>query len=285
VVTESNRVAIVTGCGKRIGIGSQIARRLSAGGMTVVVTDLVPAGVRNEAEKPEDLDASWGGIESLVAELRAEGAHALATIGDVSVWGDVERMVAEAMSSFGRIDVLVNNASAPQGPDYDLIEQVPVDAFNRVLSVNLGGTFLMSRAVVPLMRSNGWGRIINMASTAALGGTARLGAYSASKAAIVGLTRCLALEVGTSGITVNAICPGQIMTSRTLNNFRRKGVSDVAAAYADQESTNPVGRNGRPDDIASLAVFLASDEASFITGQEISVDGGRSMALTKAGPG
>ncbi len=146
------RVALITGCGKPIGIGNSTARALAAKGIAVVVSDLRPTGVANEFNAPEDTDANWGGVDTLVERIRGSGGTASATLGDVSREEDANRMVEEVIAQYGRLDILVNNAGAPQGADRNEIENVPVAAWDLTMGVNAKGAFLMSRAAVPHMR-------------------------------------------------------------------------------------------------------------------------------------
>jgi NAD(P)-dependent dehydrogenase (short-subunit alcohol dehydrogenase family) len=142
------RVALITGCGKAIGIGSSTARALAAKGVTVVVSDLRPEGVANAFNAPEDTDANWGGIDALAEEIAKSGGTASSVLGDVSRETDAKRMVAEVLARYGRLDILVNNACAPQGADRNEIEDVPVDAWDLTMGVNAKGAFLMTRARV-----------------------------------------------------------------------------------------------------------------------------------------
>jgi NAD(P)-dependent dehydrogenase (short-subunit alcohol dehydrogenase family) len=266
----TGRVALVTGCGKPDGMGQAIARRLAAQGTAVVVTDLQTAGVPNRQQ--ENRSAGWGGVEALVADITAAGGTASFALGDVAVEADAERMVGEAVERHGRLDVLVNNAAAPQGPDRADVADIPVEVFDRVVAVNLRGPWLMSRAAVPVMRAQRAGRIVNISSMAGLTAAPFSGPYSASKAGVIGLTRALATDLGPWGITVNALCPGLVGTSRA---FLSSGPDvDEAALLAQRGRSIPVGRVGLPEDVAAAVAFLASPEAGYITAQAIPIDGG-----------
>src|ERR1051326_4594170 len=162
------RVALITGCGKPVGIGNSTARALAAKGIAVVVSDLRPAGVANEFNAAEDIDANWGGVDSLVEQITKTGGTASSVLGDVSQEADAKRMVAEVLARYGRLDILVNNAGAPQGADRNEIEDVPVAAWDLTMGVNAKGAFLMSRAAAPHMRKSKFGRIVSVSSKAAL---------------------------------------------------------------------------------------------------------------------
>jgi 3-oxoacyl-[acyl-carrier protein] reductase len=272
------KVVLVTGCGRVRGMGRAIAVAFARAGADLVVTDVAPGGTRNENEEGlEEIRLGWKGLDSLAGEIQGLGRSVLPLVGDVSRAADAERFVAEALDRFARIDVLVNNAAAPHGADRRLLWEVPEEAWDLVLDVNLKGPFLMSRAVIPHMLSRGSGRIINMASVAGKRGTSRRGVYTASKFGVIGLTQSLAQELAAHGVTVNAICPGSVDTSRRESTSRRE--RDLAARdpSAPVLGLPPTGRVARPDDVARLALFLASAESDHITGQAWNVDGGTVM--------
>jgi NAD(P)-dependent dehydrogenase (short-subunit alcohol dehydrogenase family) len=274
----AGKVVMVTGCARARGIGRAIAVAFARAGADIVATDVAAGGTRNENEEGlEEKRIGWKGLDSLAEEIKGLGRRVVTLVGDVSRAADAERFVADALAQFGRIDVLVSNAAAPHGADRRLVWEIPEEAWDRVINVNLKGTFLMSRAVIPHMLTRGSGRIICMASVSGKRGTARRGAYTASKFGVIGLTQVMAQELGSHGITVNAICPGSVDTSRRESTSRRERELAERDPNAPVLSLPPTGRVARPDDIARLALFFASEASDHITGQAWNVDGGSVM--------
>ena len=269
----TTRVALITGCGKRDGMGRALANTLAASGVATVVTDKQPTGVLNRRQEVLGVaDDGWRGVDSLVEEITSSGGSALSLLGDISVAEDAQGMVDEAAAWRGRLDILVNGAAAPQGLDRQDIENVPIDVWDFVLGINLRGTYLMSRFAVPHMRAQRWGRIINISSQAGQVAVARSTAYSASKAAVLGFTRALAADVAPWGITANAISPGMVATSRSVLSVDPS--LDVDAEVKRRGSMLAVGRPGYPEDIAAAVAYLASEGAGYMTGQTLVLDGG-----------
>jgi len=270
---------LITGCGRVRGVGRALSVAFARAGADIVATDIATGGTRNENEEGlEEIRQSWKGLETLAAEIQGLGRRVLTLVGDVSRAPDAERFVAESLARFGRIDVLVNNAAAPHGADRRLIWEVPEEAWDLVLDVNLKGTFLMSRAVIPHMLARKSGRIINMASVSGKRGTPRRGAYTASKFGVIGLTQSMAQELAPHGITVNAICPGSVDTSRRESTSRRERALAEREPGAPVLGLPPTGRVARPDDVARLALFFASEQSDHVTGQAWNVDGGAVMS-------
>jgi NAD(P)-dependent dehydrogenase (short-subunit alcohol dehydrogenase family) len=275
----NDKIAMITGAGGEHGLGRAIARRFADEGADLVLVDVAPTGLRVSASTSP---GGWRGIEAVADEIRARGRHALTALADVRSAPQIESVVARGIAEFGRIDVLVNNAGAPGSLDRILVVDLAEDAWDTVLDTNLKGTFLCSQAVARTMVERGVrGRIISMSSQWGKKGGARRAAYCASKFGIIGFTQSLAQELAPYGITVNAICPSAIETERldhlglqpdgTVDpHVREQRIKDIGAA-------TPVGRVGRPDDVAEVAAFLAGDAAEYITGQSINVTGGGVM--------
>ncbi|GGA55694.1 beta-ketoacyl-ACP reductase [Pseudoclavibacter endophyticus] len=276
-MTET-RVAMITGCGKPDGAGQGIARRLADDGFAIVATDRAPAGVPNAGQVVATAES---GLDRLVADLRAGGTEAVAVLGDIGERDDVERMFAEVDAAFGRLDVLVNNAAMPQGPDRADVAEVPLEAWDESLRINLTGTFLMCRAAIARMRERRYGRIVNISSMAGITPAARSAAYSATKAGVLGLTRALAMDVAAWGITVNAIAPGLVGTSRSMLGRSEQDREQVLAQWADRIA---VGRVGMPEDVGNAVSFFADERTSHVTAQVLQLDGGGSNTFGGSKP-
>ena len=273
------KVAMVTGSGGERGFGRAVARRLAAEGADLLLTDIAPAGIRVVAAKPT---TSWRGLDAVADEVRAAGRRAVVAQVDVRSADQVQRAVDLADRTFGRIDILVNNAAAPPGADRVPVVELPEEAWHVILETNLTGTYLCSKAVAGLMVARGTsGRIINMSSNCGKVGYARLAAYCASKFGVIGFTQALAMELAPHQITVNAICPGSADTDRLDFLGRRPdGSYDEAlraSAIAARSAQIPLQRVATAEDVAELAAFLGSDAAGYVTGQAINVAGGAIM--------
>ena len=241
------RIALVTGGGS--GIGRATAIRLAEDGADGVILDL-------------NLD----GARETVTRLEKLGRRALALRADVTRSDEVRAAVEQAERALGPIDVLVNNAGLAWQATF---LEMPEADWDRMLAVHLKGAYSCSRAVLPGMLQRRWGRIVSLSSVAGLGGTGRSVAYATAKAALIGFTKSLAREVAPHGITVNAVAPGFIATPMTST-----WPADRRARVAEE---TPVRREGTPEDIAHAIAYLASEEASFVTGQILSPNGGRYM--------
>jgi 3-oxoacyl-[acyl-carrier protein] reductase len=246
--TTPPRVALVTGASR--GIGRAIALGLAGRGYDVAVNDI-------ERQKEE--------LQGVADAIRAMGRKAFVAIADVSDKKAVQTMVSAIVAESGRIDAVVNNAGILIASD---VEHLPEQAWDAVLDVNAKGAFLVTQAVLPVMKKQAYGRIVNIASIGGKHGAPEQAHYSASKAAIMGFTRVLAQEVGEMGITANCVCPGIIATE-----MGRTNLDDPAVSEAWRQKT-AMRRIGEPEDVVGAVAFLASDDAAFITGQSLNVDGG-----------
>lgn len=246
------KVAVITGAGS--GIGAAMAAAMHAQGARVVVADI-------------------SGRQADVARELGEGS--VGVYVDVSDDSSVAAMIAAARDAFGSVDVLCNNA----GVDGDIgaTADCSLENFERVFAVNIRGVFHGLRHVIPVMLERGGGSVINTASVAAQVSFPFLPAYCASKAAVLGLTRSVAVEYGKQGIRCNAICPGIVRTA-ILESIERADPEKARELIGNAEAMTAIGRLGSPYEIASMAVFLASDESSFLTGAALSVDGGYTAA-------
>lgn len=245
-----DRVVIVTGAGQ--GIGRELARQFAAAGAIPVIADL---GLEN--------------AQSVAKEIKASGGKALPLVVDVAKKDSVDEMVAATLAEFGRVDVLINNASLFSNLAKRPFDQIPQGEWQRVMDVNINGVFFCASAVVGSMRKNRFGRIINISSDSVHRGTKNYLHYVTSKSALIGMTNSLARELGAEGITVNCIRPGTVATE----------VAERAASLTPEVRQRNIDlqcipRTIVPSDLAGLTMFLSTPAASFITGQTIACDGG-----------
>ena len=243
------RIALVTGAGR--GIGQSIALRLAQEGASVIVNDII---LKN--------------AESVAENIKKIGQDSLAIYADISKPEDVRQMFEQIKTRFGSLDILVNNAGCTQ--NVSVLEMKDED-WDRILKINLYGVFYCSKAAIKLMIPNNYGKIVSISSVAGKQGGGVWGAahYSAAKAGIIGFTKKLAKEVARYNITVNAVAPG-VIEIPIENKKRLKVKADVA-------KKTPIGRQGRPEEVAAAVSFLSSDDSSFITGETINVNGGLYM--------
>ena len=273
------KIALVTGAGGMRGVGRATVMKLAGQGADVALSD-----VHRETDDlpPHEVRNSWRGIDAVSEEVETAGRRAFPTYCDLGDSSQIERMVEQVINHFGRIDILVNNARAIIGKDKVPVTELEQEVWEHFLRINTTAPYLLTKEVGRRMIEAGnGGRIINIASNASKQASATGAAYSASKFAVLGLTQASALDLAPYGITVNAVCPGPINTDRmsywerdqaeergiTQEEFRGQIVQAGAQA-------SPLGRIAEPQDVANVVAFLASDEASFVTGQAYNVNGG-----------
>ncbi|MDX0698739.1 SDR family oxidoreductase [Sinorhizobium medicae] len=247
-MTASNRTALVTGASR--GIGRAIAIGLAERGYDVAINDI---------ERQKDVLA---GVATEIEEL---GRRVITVCVDVSSKAEVRAMAKAVGDAFGHLDAVVNNAGILISGD---VEGLDEEHWDSVMDVNAKGTFLVVQAVLPMMKARRYGRIVNIASIGGKHGAPEQAHYSASKAAVMGFTRVLAQEVGVDGITANCVCPGIILT-----DMGRVNLDDPAVKKSWQDKT-AMRRIGDPEDVVGAVAFFASDDAAFVTGQTLNVDGG-----------
>lgn len=247
----TNRVAIVTGSGSKRGIGRTIALTLAKQGAKLCIADI-----------------NQEGIQETVDAIKAAGGEAIGVELNVTSEESTKAMVAQVLEAYGRIDILVNNAGISQKAT---VAEMTLEDVTRVFNVNMFGLFLCTQAVLEPMKKQGYGRIVNLSSVSAKRGGGVFGGahYSASKAAVLGFSKNLAREVAADGITVNSVAPGLVNTD-IWKSLDKEVANGVIAGI-------PMGRPGETEEIAAAIAFLASEESSYITGEEIDINGGSHM--------
>ncbi len=245
----ANKTALITGAAS--GIGRATAQLFAREGASVVIADLNPQG------------------QTVADEIKSAGGHAIFVPTDVTRAEDCQRLVDHALSEFGTIHILFNNAGIIRRAS---VLELTEEDWDRVMAVNVKSIFLLSRPVIPVMIKSGGGSIINTASGWGLAGGARAAAYCASKGAVVLLTKAMAIDHGPQKIRVNCICPGDTDTNMLRTEARQLGEKEDR--FLAESALRPLGRVGSPDEIAQAALYLASDASSFVTGTALVVDGG-----------
>jgi 3-oxoacyl-[acyl-carrier protein] reductase/meso-butanediol dehydrogenase/(S,S)-butanediol dehydrogenase/diacetyl reductase len=262
----AGKVAIVTGAGRMRSIGRPIAKMLGQAGAAVVITG---TGRRPEDYPEDEKAAGWRDIESVADEVRQLGTRCLAMVSDIRDEGAVEQIVRRTLAEFGRLDIVINNASAARGPDRVPVIEMPYEVWRKVMVTNVDGTFLLSRAAARQLIAQGeGGSIVNLSSIASKLAHANMAAYASSKAAINALSRSMALELAPHRIRVNAVCPGIIDTFRMDDLGRGERWRNFVMTMIT------LGYPGDGSECAEFVLFLVSERGKWITGQAINVDGG-----------
>jgi NAD(P)-dependent dehydrogenase (short-subunit alcohol dehydrogenase family) len=275
----SGKVALITGAGGMRGVGRATALKLAQLGVDLALTDVMRTP---EDLPPAEVQVGWRGIGSVAEEVQALGRRCLTLPCDLGDRTQIQDLVKQVHGQFGGIDILVNNARAIIGKDKVPVTELPEEVWHHFLAINTTAVFLLTKLVgQEMVRQGRGGRIINIASNAAKQASAMGAAYSASKFAVLGLTQASALDLAPYAITVNAVCPGPINTDR-MNYWERAKAEEQGITLEEFRAgivqatgrATPLGRIAEPDDVAHMVAFLASAEASFITGQAYNVNGG-----------
>ena len=262
----AGKVVIVTGAGRMRSIGRPIAKRLAQAGAAIVITG---SGRPPERYPDDEKAAGWRDIDSVADEIRKAGGRCLPLVSDIADPRAVEALVDRTVAEFGRIDIVINNASAARGPDRVEAVELKYEIWKKVMVTNVDGTFLLSCAAARKMIAQGQGgSIVNISSIASKIAAAKSAAYSASKAAVNALSRSMALDLAPNGIRVNAICPGLIDTFRLDDLGRGESWEKLVKNFI------PLGYAGDGTECADLVLFLVGDRGKWITGQAMNIDGG-----------
>ncbi len=263
------KVAVITGSGRRKGLGEAIAARLGAEGCKIVLADI---GQSKGEHLPEEAIGTSEEMESIASELRSFDVEVATCNCNMLEEGDVEKLVEFAVETFGSLDIWVNNAGV--GYLMKSIMDTTAEEWDTVLGVNLRGVFLGIKHAARQMTKQGSGRIINIGSQASKSAFAEAGAYTTSKHGVVGLTRTAAKELGVNGINVNAVCPNHVTTGLGAWQNQRFGGEDQEKYMADMKARIPLGRPGLQTDTAKACAFLCSEQSVYITGESMNVSGG-----------
>jgi 3-oxoacyl-[acyl-carrier protein] reductase len=248
------KVAIITGADSKKGVGNAVARALASEGVNIIVTDIL-----------ED------GISALAKELAETGVKTMAIKADQGNYEEVRDAVAKVIAEFGQVDILINSAALTG--NFGTIRKMPVEAWTREININLNGPYFWTKEVLPLMKKNNWGRIINISSVAGLFGTTGIPAYAVSKGGLHLLTKQIAREEARNGITANTLVLGIIATEI----YERSGIGQDTVDRL--VSSIPMARMGETTEVADCALFLCSEKAKYVTGTNMLIDGGISISL------